>query len=394
LSKKRQNKLWDIGIEMRICLLCVEIFAWGKYGGFGRATRLIGRELVRRGHEVFAVVPRRNDQKPLEILDGITVLSFPPSRPWAAAALLRQADADLYHSQEPSFLTWLARKCLPARKHLVTLRDTRDLEDWLIEFRQPSLSKWQVLSNFLFEDNLLVRKSVRQADAVYCAAHCLAAKARRKYRLARLPALLPTPVFLDETPGKAAIPTICFLARWDRRKRPQLFLKLAASFPDIRFIAVGHSRDQEFDSSLRREYGHLPNLIMPGFVNQFGSGEVADILGKSWILVNTALREGLPNSFIEAASHRCAILSSVDPDGFASRFGWRVENDDFATGLRWLLTDNRWQPLGERGYQYVKETYEGNIAIEKHLACYRSLFEPAPAGAEAVFPEARRAAGQ
>jgi len=34
---------------MRVCLISVEIFAWGKYGGFGRATRLIGRELAKRG---------------------------------------------------------------------------------------------------------------------------------------------------------------------------------------------------------------------------------------------------------------------------------------------------------------------------------------------------------
>ena len=34
---------------MRICLIAVELFAWGKYGGFGRATRTIGRELVKRG---------------------------------------------------------------------------------------------------------------------------------------------------------------------------------------------------------------------------------------------------------------------------------------------------------------------------------------------------------
>jgi len=27
---------------MRICLISVEIFSWGKYGGFGRATRIIG----------------------------------------------------------------------------------------------------------------------------------------------------------------------------------------------------------------------------------------------------------------------------------------------------------------------------------------------------------------
>ena len=63
---------------MRICLISVEIFAYGKYGGFGKATRTIGSELVKRGHEVFAVVPRRIDQPAEENLDGITVLSYTP----------------------------------------------------------------------------------------------------------------------------------------------------------------------------------------------------------------------------------------------------------------------------------------------------------------------------
>ena len=48
---------------MKICLICVEIFAWGKFGGFGRATRIIGRELVKKGFEVTAIVPLRKGQK-------------------------------------------------------------------------------------------------------------------------------------------------------------------------------------------------------------------------------------------------------------------------------------------------------------------------------------------
>ncbi|WP_447968072.1 glycogen/starch synthase [Nitrospira sp. M1] len=63
---------------MRVCLICVEFFGWGKYGGFGRAARTIGRELVKRGVEVFAVVPRREGQQPQEEVDGIHVLSCIP----------------------------------------------------------------------------------------------------------------------------------------------------------------------------------------------------------------------------------------------------------------------------------------------------------------------------
>jgi hypothetical protein len=94
--------------RMKVCLVCVEIFAWGKYGGFGRSARMIGRELVKRGVEVSAVVPRRSGQGPVEELDGMTVYSFPMSRPWAARELFRRCDADIYHSQHPSYSTALA----------------------------------------------------------------------------------------------------------------------------------------------------------------------------------------------------------------------------------------------------------------------------------------------
>jgi hypothetical protein len=126
---------------MRICLISVEIFAWGKYGGFGRATRLIGRELARRGHKVFAVVPRRQGQRHVEDLDGITVLGFSPWQPLAAIRLLREADADIYHSCEPSLTSYLALRAMPDRRHMVTFRDPRNARDWLMEFARPSLSQ-------------------------------------------------------------------------------------------------------------------------------------------------------------------------------------------------------------------------------------------------------------
>ena len=115
---------------MKVCFICVEIFAWGKYGGFGRATRLIGRELAKRGIEVFAVVPRQKNQKPVEYLDGITVFSFPKYLPWTSRKLLKQTNADIFHSEEPSLGTYLALKDMPKSKHLITFRDPRNFDDW------------------------------------------------------------------------------------------------------------------------------------------------------------------------------------------------------------------------------------------------------------------------
>jgi glycosyltransferase involved in cell wall biosynthesis len=357
----------------RVCLISVEIFAWGKYGGFGRATRLIGRELARRGVDVTAIVPRRPGQAPVEDLDGIRVLSFERSKLLSASSLYRQVDADIYHSEEPSLGTYLAMRAMPDRKHVITFRDTRDAQDWWTEFSLPSVSRLQVASNWLYEDNLLVHRAVRRADARFAAAHMLIAKARRKYRLPASPEFLPTPVAILENPQKAAQPTVCFVSRWDKRKRPELFFELARRFPHVRFLAAGKSRDLAWDQALRQQYGSLPNLELLGFIDQFRTDQLSRLLEESWILVNTAAREGLPNAFIEAAAHGCAILSAVDPDGFASRFGRQVQDDDFAAGLQALLQGDAWRELAAQGHRYVSDTFNLEKSIDRHLAIYQNL---------------------
>jgi len=360
---------------MRVCFICVEIFAWGKYGGLGRATRIIGRELVKRGVEVYAVIPRRGDQKPVEILDGIIVFSFETHRLMDQFSLFRQIDADIYHSEEPSFGTYLAQLAMPHKKHVVTLRDTRLREDWKIEFNLPSYSRLQVIKNWLYEDNPLVRFAVRQADGLYAAAHVVAERAKIRYGLQVQPALLPTPIIVPDQVQKSAEPSVCFVARIDRRKRPELFFELAKSFPQVQFTALGKGRDQKWEKELYGKYTNLPNLKIMGFINQFNSAEHASILASSWVMVNTAAREGLPNSMLEAAANRCAILSSVNPDGFSSNFGYFAEKDDFAHGLEWLLEDNRWQALGEKGCDYVRKYYEFEQTIQQHLDIYKQLLE-------------------
>lgn len=360
---------------MRVCLIAVEIFAWGKYGGFGRATRTIGRELARRGVEVIAVVPRRTGQAPVEQLDGIRILSFRKQDFLRSGELYRLANADIYHSQEPSLGTYLAMQAMPERKHIVTFRDPRLSSDWRTEFRLPTLNLAQVVANWLYEDNWLVKRAVQRSDGWFAAAQMLVPKGRAKYGLPRDPEFLPTPVMVPDTIEKAATPTVCFVSRWDKRKRPVLFFELAKRFPEVRFLAAGESRNPKWDTYLRQQYTGVPNLDMLGFIDQFQSDALARLFGQSWILVNTAAREGLPNAFIEAAAYGCAILSAVDPDQFTSRFGHLVQDDDFASGLSALLEQDRWQASAAAGRNYVREVFGMDLAIDKHLAIYHRMLE-------------------
>jgi glycosyltransferase involved in cell wall biosynthesis len=358
---------------MKVCLICVEIFAWGKYGGFGRSTRMIGRELAKRGVDVTAIVPRRPGQKPVEFLDGIRVLGFEARQPFSALELIRSVNADIYHSQEPSFGTYLAQHAMPERKHMVTFRDTRDLHDWWIELRYPSLSYSQVIFNFLYEDNYLVHNAVRKAERCCTAAKVLIPKARKKYKLTYNPEFLPSPVPFSENVQKSKTPLVCFVGRLDRRKRPDVFFDLVEQFPDVQFEAVGVGRDSSWEQELRSRYGHLSNLNIRGFVDQFAGSGLSDLLGKSWILVNTSARESLPTTFIEASAHGCAILSEIDPDGFSSNFGYHVTDGDYARGLQNLLDGNAWQMIGQSGMEYARSTFSLNDSINKHIQLYEKL---------------------
>jgi glycosyltransferase involved in cell wall biosynthesis len=358
---------------LKICFISSEIFAWGKYGGFGRATRMLGRELARRGHEVSAVVPLRGDQRPVEILDGIQVLGFRKSRPLEALPLYRQADAEVYHSQQPSLGTYLALRALPSRKHIVTSRDPKDFHDWWLEVRSPSKSRLASLVGYAYENNPLVGRAVRRCHGVYYAARFLEPKVRRVYGASLQLGFLPTPVEIPATePVKSTTPTVCFVARWDRRKRPELFFELARAYRGVHFIALGQSQDTAREHELRARFADIPNLELVGFINQFTSDHLSEILSRSWILVNTATREGLPTSFLEALAHRCALLSYLNPEDTASRFGFHAREGELMRGLDYLLEHDRWRERGELGFRYVREHYELGASVDRHLEVYEA----------------------
>jgi glycosyltransferase involved in cell wall biosynthesis len=353
----------------RICLISVEIFAYGKYGGFGKATRTIGAELSKRGYEVFAVVPRREDQKPEEDIDGINVLSYTQAEMLQSGSLYKKINADIYHSCEPSFGTWLARKHVPGAKHIATIRDPRDAHDWYLEFLYPSKSKWQVIKNYLYETNWIVRQAVRKNDGVFSPAKFMLPKIRKIYGLKQEPVFLPTPVLVPEQNIKSELPQVLMMSRLDPRKRPEMILSLAEKFPYVHFHVAGKSRVPEYEAALRQKY-NAQNVTFHGFVDQFRSPLHHELMEKSWILANAAIREGLPNSYLEAVAHQTAILSYVNPDDFASSYGFHAAMDNFEQGLSSLLKDHHWKQQAAKGYTYVRNTFAVDKAMDAHEEIY------------------------
>jgi glycosyltransferase involved in cell wall biosynthesis len=279
----------------------------------------------------------------------------------------------VYHSQDISLAIGLARLAAPRAKHIVTFRDPMDRADWRLETALSGASRLSYLWYRFYVDNPWVDRAIRRADARYCAARFLVPKVVKKHRLAHTPGFLPTPVDVPPMVEKAEQPTVIFVGRWDRRKRPERFIELARRLPTISFIAVGSSGEPDRDRELRVQASTVPNLQLTGVIDQFASDKLSRLLSASWVLVNVSPREGLPITFLEAAAHGCALLSLKDPDGFASRFGAVATDDTLEDRLGWLLAENRWRERGLAGREFVRQEFATPRAVDLHLEAYASL---------------------
>jgi len=360
---------------MNICLIASEFLGYGIAGGFGFATRSLGRSLVQRGHLVTVVIPQPVGQMdPVQEIDGLCIRTFPRKRLLHTGALYREIQADMYHSQEPSLSTYLAMRAVPEARHVVTLRDPRDIRDWWIEFMLPSRTRHRLLLTAAFYENPWTRKAIRRADKVWVPAKFLVEKAQRHFRLSSPPEFIPTPVSMpQQTCIKNERPTICWVGRIARRKRPEHFLALAGQFPDIEFIMVGDAQERAYSDRLLRMGRCLKNLKILPFFDPFLSSDLSEIYADSWMLINTAAREGLPNTFIEAASHGCAIISPNNPDGFAGQFGMHCPAENYAKGIETLLHNDLWRTQGEKGRAYVEKTNESERATAIQIAAYEAV---------------------
>ena len=111
--------------QIKICFLSDSIFHWGKYGGYGKLTRDIGKELVKRGVQVTIAVPKSTNQKTVEILDGMKVIGYPkvPLKIQYFSNLIASkvlVDSNIFHSTGESADSYIVERTHPFRKHIIT----------------------------------------------------------------------------------------------------------------------------------------------------------------------------------------------------------------------------------------------------------------------------------
>ena len=367
---------------MRVAYVVGEFGLWGNRGGYGSIARAVAMGMARRGHEVFALVPKRGatahlDPRETIHVDGVTVIALPDSYPARLRSrhLYRAPEADLFVNLDARFDSWWAMRCAPEAKHAVWLLDPMSFDAYWNEHRgdpgQTRLGE-KTVTRFAFETlRAFGRIALRRADAVWHQPETLPEPVRRTLRLSREVRHLPNPVEVPDVPiHKAPRPLVLFLGRLDWQKRPERFLELARQRPEIAFVAAGAASDPEHDASLHAATRDIPNLTMAGYV---AAAEKDQLLRSAWILCNTSRREGLPHSLQEGLAHGCALVARVDPDGIVSRFGIRVHDDDYEGAVSRLLDRDDWQDRGAQGREFIQKQHAAEAILDTHEALYREL---------------------
>lgn len=363
---------------MRLGIIANEFFdpALGRMGGFGWAARQVTRCFLDRPQLGVRVrlltadpsaLPSGQQQAqahgaPLELLRGDDQ---------DALAALGQLGLDLLLTIDyrPNYRPLIA--ALPTTPLIVWVRDPRSPQDLarIASLRIPGLPA-------------VVPAGVRSINCTSLGELFAQAQASRRPMLLASPAphladrvaptynihdeplhLLPNIITLDSQPAARSVrPLVVFLSRLDPIKRPWLFVELACRFPDVAFLMLGR---RHFAGAGGWEPPSLPdNLQMLGHV---GEAEKRRLLASAWVLVNTAIHEGLAVSFQEALACATPIISGENPGGVTARYGIAVEQrggaglemlPELAAALDRLLRDAELRRrLGEEGRQWVRATH-------------------------------------
>src|SRR5262249_16356655 len=155
----------------------------------------------------------------------------------------------------------LAQRAEPDKKHIVTFQGVRSLEKQRIHRGSRTASRFSVWKSEM-QYRLTSGRAARNADAHYCQAKFMIDRVTALFGLRKKPEFLPNPVNFGEIrQPKASRPTVCFLGRWNTIKRPEMFLDLAAKFPDVTFILTGAYPDApEKDQAIRQRCRELKNV--------------------------------------------------------------------------------------------------------------------------------------
>ncbi len=229
-------------------------------------------------------------------------------------------------------------------------------------------SKWKLiplLINAMVED-LFFNLGIRLMDYHYVQNREQMEYMKKFYgiRASMFPSVHEIP---EEPPAKEPYPLILWVGNFSANKRPHLMLEIARKLPRYRFIMAGNIREgfewiKEKAPANMKVVGRIP------------LEESEKLFERAWVYVNTSMREGFPNTFIQAWKHKTAVVSmNADPDGLLSEKGLGILTDDdlekTVEAIRKLVEDEDLRNMmTSKAYKYVINNHSIQLLKSLFLA--------------------------
>jgi glycosyltransferase involved in cell wall biosynthesis len=351
-------------------------------GGAEVQQNFIARGLRAAGYPVSILTGDFGQLDDLEF-DGLRVLkmrqqgrTFPVLRYfhprltsiWSA---MRRANADIYYQRCAGVNTFVAglyakthgKRFVYAAAHDLDLDRPRTREIF------PGSSGWRDLPLYL--------AGLKIADAIIAQHPGQVEACRRWHR--REAEWIPSgyvPSASAHCEPEGVVLWVSTMRNW---KRPELFLKLAQSLPDLRFRMVGGVSTAEGDRSAQGFFSEievaaraLPNVEFVGFVPY---QEVERHFDEASLFVNTSDYEGFPNTFLQAWARGIPTVSFVNCGAKDARGPIGVVANDLnemqAAVSRLAADRAAWSEESARCRQY----FQANHAMPAVITRYRALFD-------------------
>jgi glycosyltransferase involved in cell wall biosynthesis len=171
--------------------------------------------------------------------------------------------------------------------------------------------------------------------------------------------------------------TVLWAAMIRKVKRPDLFLDIVAAIPEVHFTMVGGASNEERDlyARVKSRADGLRNLDFVGYVHP---GLVHEYFDKAALFVNTSVREGFPNTFLQSWSRGVPTISFVDCG--ARRGGQPIGEivtspEEMKRSIKHLMKNNELRiRIGSECERYAREKHSMETVLSMYEELIDSLF--------------------
>ena len=164
-------------------------------------------------------------------------------------------------------------------------------------------------------------------------------------------------------PKKLKKTDILWVARAEKWKGPELFIRLAKKFPREKFVMIcpPAENNPKYFELIKTKARTVYNLK---FLKQVPFSKIDVYFSRAKLFVSTSLSEGFPNTFLQSGNNLTPIISfKINPDKIIDRYriGFCAGGDEkqMEKLLRQILKNNRLrQEMGLNAFNYVRECHD------------------------------------